>query len=63
MEINSRGCRPGVPVHGGLYVQGADFKEVCKKTTAFEGSIIRSCRRLDELLNQLALAAHVSHEP
>ncbi|KAK9798903.1 hypothetical protein WJX73_005375 [Symbiochloris irregularis] len=39
--------------------KGADFKEVCKKTSAFEGGIIRSCRRLDELLNQLSNAAHV----
>lgn len=39
--------------------QGADFNSVCEMTTMFEGSIIRACRRLDELLNQLATAAHV----
>lgn len=30
-------------------------------TTYFEGSIIRSVRRLEELLNQLASAAKVRH--
>ena len=41
-------------------MQGASFDEVTEMTTYFEGSIIRSVRRLEELLNQLASAAKVS---
>ena len=36
---------------------GAKFVDVCKLTDVFEGSIIRSIRRLEELLRQLASAA------
>ena len=33
--------------------QGATFAEVIQMTDIFEGSIIRSARRLDEFLNQV----------
>lgn len=33
--------------------QGATFEEVTQMTDIFEGSIIRSARRLDEFLNQV----------
>ena len=36
---------------------GSSFKEVCASTDLFEGSIIRSLRRLDELLKELQNAA------
>jgi ATP-dependent RNA helicase DOB1 len=36
---------------------GAKFSEICKITEIFEGSIIRSLRRLEELLRQLASAS------
>jgi ATP-dependent RNA helicase DOB1 len=36
---------------------GAKFSEICKMTDIFEGSIIRSMRRLEELLRQLVTAA------
>ncbi len=39
------------------WVSGAKFAEVCKLTDIFEGSIIRSLRRLEELLRQLAAAS------
>ena len=35
------------------YLQGASFAEVCTLTEAYEGSIIRATRRLDELMGQL----------
>lgn len=37
--------------------KGATFAEVIQMTDIFEGSIIRSARRLDEFLNQLSSAA------
>lgn len=37
--------------------KGAAFKEICKITDMFEGGIIRSVRRLDELISQLSNAA------
>eukprot|EP00020_Sapocribrum_chincoteaguense_P008392 CAMPEP_0170743216 /NCGR_PEP_ID=MMETSP0437-20130122/7151_1 /TAXON_ID=0 /ORGANISM="Sexangularia sp." /LENGTH=1037 /DNA_ID=CAMNT_0011081873 /DNA_START=34 /DNA_END=3147 /DNA_ORIENTATION=- len=37
--------------------RGSSFAEVCKQTDAFEGSIIRCVRRLEELLRQLVDAA------
>jgi ATP-dependent RNA helicase DOB1 len=40
-----------------LWSKGAKFIEVCKLTDVFEGSIIRSLRRLEELLRQLGSAA------
>jgi ATP-dependent RNA helicase DOB1 len=39
------------------WAQGQKFVEICKITDVFEGSIIRSLRRLDELLRQLAAAS------
>jgi ATP-dependent RNA helicase DOB1 len=41
---------------------GAKFVDVIKLTDIFEGSIIRAIRRLDEMLRQLASAAHVMGE-
>ncbi|KAJ9072343.1 ATP-dependent RNA helicase mtr4 [Entomophthora muscae] len=37
--------------------RGASFAEVCEMTPAFEGSIIRVFRRLEELIRQMAQAA------
>lgn len=37
--------------------QGAPFSKICKMTDAFEGSIIRMMRRLEELLRQMSNAA------
>jgi ATP-dependent RNA helicase DOB1 len=39
------------------WCSGADFETICKKTDSYEGSIIRSLRRLTELLKDLSLAA------
>ncbi|KAJ3183867.1 ATP-dependent RNA helicase mtr4 [Geranomyces variabilis] len=39
------------------WCQGAKFSQICKMTDIFEGSIIRSMRRLEELLRQLVAAA------
>lgn len=39
------------------WAKGAKFAEVCAMTDAFEGSIIRMMRRLEELLRQLAGAS------
>jgi ATP-dependent RNA helicase DOB1 len=36
---------------------GAKFSQICKLTEVFEGSIIRSMRRLEELLRQLITAS------
>eukprot|EP00117_Sycon_ciliatum_P021441 scpid29947/ scgid18789/ Superkiller viralicidic activity 2-like 2; ATP-dependent helicase SKIV2L2 len=41
------------------WCQGAQFLQVCKMTEAFEGSIIRCFRRLEEVLRQVAQAAKV----
>ncbi|KAE9016963.1 Exosome RNA helicase [Phytophthora rubi] len=40
------------------WCQGAKFSQICKMSDAFEGTIIRCLRRLEELLRQLTLAAH-----
>lgn len=37
---------------------GAKFSQICKLTDVFEGSIIRSMRRLEELLRQLVVASN-----
>ncbi|XP_022659968.1 superkiller viralicidic activity 2-like 2 isoform X2 [Varroa destructor] len=37
--------------------KGASFGQICKMTDAFEGSIIRCVRRLEELLRQMVQAA------
>ncbi|RWS12921.1 superkiller viralicidic activity 2-like 2 [Dinothrombium tinctorium] len=39
--------------------KGASFAQLCKMTDAFEGSIIRCLRRLEELLRQMCQAAKV----
>ena len=39
--------------------KGSSFSEVCKMSDAFEGSIIRCMRRLEELLRQMSQAAKV----
>ncbi|CAB0008458.1 unnamed protein product [Nesidiocoris tenuis] len=39
------------------WCHGASFLEICKITDTFEGNIIRSLRRLEELLRQLVQAA------
>eukprot|EP01133_Synstelium_polycarpum_P000193 gene193-231_t len=39
------------------WASGASFAEICKMTEAFEGGIIRSIRRLDELIRQMVIAA------
>lgn len=41
------------------WCQGQTFEEICKSTDSFEGSIIRTLRRLDELLKQMENAAKV----
>jgi len=41
------------------WCNGQSFEEVCKQTDSFEGSIIRTLRRLDELLKQMDNAAKV----
>ena len=40
------------------WCQGAKFAQICKMGKTFEGTIIRTIRRLEELLRQLCLAAH-----
>ncbi|KAL2614758.1 hypothetical protein AAZV13_08G025300 [Glycine max] len=42
--------------------KGANFADVIQMTDIFEGSIIRSARRLDEFLNQLRAAANAVGE-
>jgi hypothetical protein len=39
--------------------RGSTFQAVCEMTDLYEGSIIRACRRLDELMQQLQRAAAV----
>ncbi|XP_066592438.1 exosome RNA helicase MTR4 [Prorops nasuta] len=39
------------------WCKGATFMQICKMTDIFEGSIIRSMRRLEEVLRQLVQAA------
>ncbi|KAG0018121.1 ATP-dependent RNA helicase mtr4 [Podila clonocystis] len=39
------------------WATGARFSQICKMTDAFEGSIIRAFRRLEELLRQMATAS------
>mmetsp|Transcript_7529 Transcript_7529/g.28276 ORF Transcript_7529/g.28276 Transcript_7529/m.28276 type:complete len:1035 (-) Transcript_7529:78-3182(-) len=45
MEITHKWC------------QGAKFYEICKLTEVYEGTIVRSMRRLEELIRQLCVAA------
>lgn len=39
--------------------RGASFAEVCRQTDAYEGSVIRCMRRLEELLRQMCQASKV----
>ncbi len=39
------------------WCNGADFETICKKTDSYEGSVIRTLRRLHELLRDLSGAA------
>ncbi|KAK4122799.1 antiviral helicase [Parathielavia appendiculata] len=41
------------------WANGRPFSEICKMTNAYEGSLIRLFRRLEELLRQMAEAAKV----
>ena len=41
------------------WVNGARFVDICSMTTAFEGTVIRVIRRLEELVRQLADSAKV----
>ena len=40
-----------------MWAKGSPFAEICKTTDTFEGSIIRSMRRLEELLRSMVLAS------
>jgi ATP-dependent RNA helicase DOB1 len=40
-----------------LWSRGEPFSSVSQRTDVFEGSLVRAVRRLDELMQQLALAA------
>ncbi|PHH53428.1 ATP-dependent RNA helicase mtr4 [Ceratocystis fimbriata CBS 114723] len=42
-----------------LWCQGSQFIDICKLTDAYEGSLIRHFRRLEELLRQMAEASRV----
>ena len=39
------------------WASGAPFSQLCKMTVAFEGSIIRCIRRLEELMRQMCQAS------
>ncbi|OAA55802.1 ATP-dependent RNA helicase dob1 [Niveomyces insectorum RCEF 264] len=41
------------------WAKGASFAEICKMTNAYEGSLVRLFRRLEELLRQMAEAGKV----
>ena len=41
------------------WCKGASFEEICKMTDCYEGSVIRTLRRLDELLKQMGNACKV----
>ncbi|KAK9269348.1 hypothetical protein L1049_001119 [Liquidambar formosana] len=55
-------CKLDVNVDEYIESTGATFAEVIQMIDIFEGSIIRSARRLDECLNQLHAAAHAVGE-
>ena len=48
---------PGLMEVAFSWASGAKFVDVCQMTDNFEGNIIRTLRRLDELLRQMAVAA------
>lgn len=56
-EDNNYGLNPFLMEAVYLWCAKAKFSQICKVTTVFEGTIIRSLRRLEELLKQLVLAA------
>ncbi len=39
------------------WCNGADFETICKKTDTYEGSIIRTWRRLHELLKDMSTSS------
>jgi len=41
------------------WVNGASFADICKMTQSFEGTIIRTLRRLDELLKDFGKASKI----
>jgi ATP-dependent RNA helicase DOB1 len=41
------------------WCNGANFAQLCKMTDTYEGSIIRTLRRLNELLKQMASASNI----
>ena len=41
------------------WCNGADFGTICKMTDSYEGSVIRTLRRLNELLKNMATASRV----
>ncbi|CAH8577368.1 unnamed protein product [Schistosoma turkestanicum] len=42
------------------WAEGVSFSRLCELTSAFEGSVIRCIRRLEELLRQMHNAAKVA---
>ena len=61
MNVNEedyvKSFNPGLVDATYAWAAGARFVDICKLTDIFEGSIIRSIRRLEELLRQLASAS------
>ncbi|KAA6374174.1 MAG: putative DExH-box ATP-dependent RNA helicase DExH10, partial [Streblomastix strix] len=51
------GVRPGLVEAAYQWTKGLKFFDICKLTDVFEGSIVRCLRRVDELLEQLQIAA------
>lgn len=51
------GLNPGLILAVHEWCRGASFMEICEMTPAFEGSIIRVFRRLEESIRQMAMAA------
>ena len=45
-----------------MWATGATFGDVCKMTDAYEGSVVRLIRRVEELLRQLVAAAEIMQE-
>lgn len=41
------------------WCNGANFATLCKMTDTYEGAIIRTLRRLNELLKQMANASNI----
>lgn len=51
--------KPDIMEPVSLWINGASFQEICIVSKLYEGSIVRTFRRLDELLKQLEHAAIV----